>query len=113
MDGFAQDLNPKLAAELASAQHPTSLAILGSTSGLGAWHNLPSWYAISGADRVIDPDLQRFMAHRAQSAVVTFADASHAGGFTQYAALFVKLIEQEAQATAVPARSSSSAALGS
>jgi pimeloyl-ACP methyl ester carboxylesterase len=99
-DDFAQDLNPKLAGELASAQRPTSLAILGSTSGLGAWHNLPSWYAVSGADRVIDPGLQRVMAHRAQSAVVTFADASHAGGITHYAARFVKLIEQAAQATA-------------
>jgi pimeloyl-ACP methyl ester carboxylesterase len=98
-DDFAQDLNPTLAAELAAAQHPTSLAILGSTSGPGAWHNLPSWYAVSGADRVIDPDLQRFMAQRAQSTVVTFEDASHAGGFTHYAARFVKLIEQAVQAT--------------
>jgi pimeloyl-ACP methyl ester carboxylesterase len=97
-DDFAQDLNPKLAAGLAAAQHPTSLAILGSTSGPGAWHNLPSWYAVSGADRVVDPDLQRFMARRAQSTVVTFEDASHAGGFTHYAARFVKLIEQAGHA---------------
>ncbi|HEY2741678.1 MAG TPA: alpha/beta hydrolase [Gaiellaceae bacterium] len=98
-DDFAQDLNPKLAAELAAAQHPTSLAILGSTSGPGAWHSLPSWYAVSGADRVIDPDLQRFMARRAGSTVVTFEDASHAGGFTHYAARFVKLIEEAVHAT--------------
>jgi pimeloyl-ACP methyl ester carboxylesterase len=98
-DDFAQDLNPKLAAELAAAQHPTSLAILGSRSGPSAWHNLPSWYAVSGADRVIDPDLQRFMAQRAQSTVVNFEHASHAGGFTQYAGRFVKLIEQAVQAT--------------
>jgi pimeloyl-ACP methyl ester carboxylesterase len=98
-DDFAQDLNPKLAADMAAAQHPTSLAILGSTSGPGAWHTLPSWYAVSGADRVIDPDLQRFMAGRAGSTVVQFDDASHAGGFTHYATRFVKLIEQAAQAT--------------
>jgi pimeloyl-ACP methyl ester carboxylesterase len=98
-EDFAQDLNPRLAAELAAGQHPTSLAILGSTSGAGAWHSLPSWYAVSGADRVIDPALQQFMAQRAQARVVTFEHASHAGGFTHYAGRFVKLIEQAVQAT--------------
>jgi pimeloyl-ACP methyl ester carboxylesterase len=96
---FAQDLSPRLAAKFAAAQHPSSLAILGSTSGPGAWHNLPSWYAVSGADRIIDPNLQRFMGQRAESKVVTFDDASHAGGFTHYAARFVKLIEQAVGAT--------------
>src|SRR3954469_15543023 len=99
-DDFAQDLNPKLAAELAASQRPTSLAILGSPSGPGAWHSLPSWYAVSGADRVVDPDLQRFMAQRAGSTTIQFDDASHAGGYTHYATRFVKLIEQAAQATA-------------
>jgi pimeloyl-ACP methyl ester carboxylesterase len=96
---FAQDLNPKLADELAASQHPTSFAILGSVSGRGAWHNLPSWYAVSGADRVVDPDLQRFMAERAGSTTIQFDDASHAGGYTHYATRFVKLIEQAVQAT--------------
>jgi pimeloyl-ACP methyl ester carboxylesterase len=98
-DDFAQDLNPKLADEMAAAQHPTSFALLTSKSGRGAWHDLPSWYAVSGADRVIDPNLQRFMAKRAGSTVVQFDDASHAGGFTHYATRFVKLIEQAVQAT--------------
>jgi pimeloyl-ACP methyl ester carboxylesterase len=98
-DDFAQDLSPRLASELAAAQRPTSLAILGSTSGPGAWHSLPSWYAVSGADRVIDPALQRFMAQRAHSKVVTFEHASHAGGFTHHAARFANLIEQAARAT--------------
>jgi pimeloyl-ACP methyl ester carboxylesterase len=99
-DDFAQDLNPKLAAEMAASQHPTSLGILGGPSGTGAWHDLPSWYAVSAADRVIDPELQRFMAERAGSTVVQFDDASHAGGFTHYATRFVKLIEQAAVVTA-------------
>jgi len=99
-EDFAQDLNPKLAAEMAADQHPSSLAILGSPSARGAWHDLPSWYAVSAADRVIDPDLQRFMAQRAGSTTVQFDDASHAGGFTHYATRFVKLIEQAVEATA-------------
>jgi pimeloyl-ACP methyl ester carboxylesterase len=99
-EDLAQDLNAKLAAELAADQHPTSLAVLGAASGPGAWHTLPSWYAVSAADRVIDPALQRFMARRAGAATVVFDDASHAGGFTHYAGRFVKLIEQAVQATA-------------
>jgi pimeloyl-ACP methyl ester carboxylesterase len=98
-EDFAQDLNPTLAAELATSQRPTSLSILGSSSGPGAWHNLPSWYAVSGADRVVDPELQRFMAQRAGSTTIQFDDASHAGGYTHYATRFVKLIEQAAEAT--------------
>ena len=36
------------------------------------------------------------MAARAGSEVVTFNDASHAGGFTHYAARLVTLIEEAA-----------------
>jgi pimeloyl-ACP methyl ester carboxylesterase len=98
-DDFAQDLNPKLAASLAASQIPTSLDLLFTPSGPVGWHAVPSWYAVSGADRIIAPDLQRAMAARAGSTVVTFDDASHAGGFTHYATRFVKLIEQAAGAT--------------
>lgn len=98
-EDFAQDLNPKLAATLAAAQRPVSLEILFTPSGPVAWHDLPSWYAVSGADRVIDPALQRWMAQRAGATVVEFDDASHAGGFTHYDSRFVKLIEQAVEAT--------------
>jgi len=57
------------------------------------------WYAISGADRAIDPDLERCMAERAGSTTVQFDDASHVGGLTHYSARFVKLIEQATDAT--------------
>jgi pimeloyl-ACP methyl ester carboxylesterase len=98
-EDFAQDLNPKLAAQIAAQQRPSSLFIFGTPSGPGAWHALPSWYAVSGADRAIDPELQRFMAQRAGSTTVQFDDASHVGGLTHYRARFVKLIEQAIDAT--------------
>jgi pimeloyl-ACP methyl ester carboxylesterase len=97
---FAQELNPKLAAEITAQQRPTSVFVFGTPSEAGAWHDIPSWYAISGADRAIDPDLQVFMADRAGSTTVQFDDASHVGGLTHYSARFVKLIEQAADATA-------------
>ena len=98
-EDFAQDLNPKLGAEIAAEQRPTSLGLFVTPSGPAAWHALPSWYAVSGHDRAIDPALQRFMAQRAGSTTVQFAAASHVGGLTHYRARFVKLIEQAAQAT--------------
>src|SRR6478672_985720 len=97
---FAQDLNPKLGAEIAAQQRPTSLFLFGTPSGPAAWHALPSWYAVSGHDRAIDPALQRFMAQRAGSTTVQFSAASHVGGLTHYAARFVKLIEKAIDATA-------------
>jgi pimeloyl-ACP methyl ester carboxylesterase len=98
-EDFAQDLNPKLGAEIAAQQRPTSLGLFGTPSGPAAWHALPSWYAVSAHDRAIDPALQRFMAQRAGATTVEFAAASHVGGLTHYRARFVKLIEQAAQAT--------------
>jgi pimeloyl-ACP methyl ester carboxylesterase len=99
-EDFAQDLNPKLGAEIAAQQRPTSLGLFGTPSSFATWHVLPSWYAVSGHDRAIDPALQRFMAERAGSTTVRFAAASHVGGLTHYRARFVKLIEQAVKATA-------------
>jgi pimeloyl-ACP methyl ester carboxylesterase len=99
-DDFAQDLNPKLAAEIAAEQRPTSLLIFGTPSGPAAWHDVPSWYAVSDHDRAIDPALERFMAQRAGSTTVDFSAASHVGALTHYSARFVKLIEQAIDATA-------------
>jgi pimeloyl-ACP methyl ester carboxylesterase len=99
-EDFAQDLNPKLGAEIAAQQRPTSLGLFVTPSGPAAWHALPSWYAVSAHDRAIDPALQRFMAQRAASTTVRFAAASHVGGLTHYKARFVMLIEQAIKATA-------------
>jgi pimeloyl-ACP methyl ester carboxylesterase len=98
-EDFAQDLNPKLAAEIAADQRPSSLFLFGTASGPAAWHTIPSWYAVSAADRAIDPNLQRFMAQRAGSTTVQFDDASHVGGLTHYFARFTKLIEDAAETT--------------
>jgi pimeloyl-ACP methyl ester carboxylesterase len=97
---FCQDLSPKKAAELNAGQRPVGLGALTEESGPVAWRTLPSWYAISGQDLVIDPEAQAFMSARAGSTVVRFDDASHAGGYTHYASRFVKLIGEAVAATA-------------
>jgi pimeloyl-ACP methyl ester carboxylesterase len=93
---FAQDLSPNAAAALNAQQRAFNFPIFFTPSGPAAWHSLPTWYAVSGADRMIDPALERAMAARMGAHTVIFEDASHAGGFTHYAARFSNLIEQAA-----------------
>jgi len=93
---FAQDLSPMVAAALNAQQRAFNFPIFFTPSGPAAWHNLPTWYAVSGADRMIDPALERAMAARIGAHTEVFDDASHAGGFTHYASRFSKMIEQAA-----------------
>ena len=96
---FAQDLSPARAALLNAAQHPLNFPIVTTPSGPVGWHELPSWYAVSGADLMIDPAQERSMAGRAGAHVVEYPGASHAGGITRFADRFTSLIERAARAT--------------
>ena len=96
---FCQDLNPNLEATLNAEQIPLNFSIALTPSGPVAWHTLPSWYAISGKDLMIDPAEELFMAQRAGATTIVFPAASHAGGITHYATGFVKLIEEAVQQT--------------
>jgi pimeloyl-ACP methyl ester carboxylesterase len=42
-----------------------------------AWRSKPSWMLVAGADRTINPDLERWYAKRAKSHTVEVAGASH------------------------------------
>lgn len=95
---FAQDLSPKKAAVLNAGQQAVSLGTFFTPSGPAA--SLPSWYAVSADDLMIDPAQQRFMAQRVGATTIEIDDASHAGGYTHYAARFAKVIMTAAEATA-------------
>lgn len=97
---FAQDVPTAQATALNVAQQPTAFIPLFVTpSGPVAWHTVPSWYAVSGADRMIDPAQERFMAGRAHATTIEFPTASHIGGITVHADRFTELIEQAVDAT--------------
>jgi pimeloyl-ACP methyl ester carboxylesterase len=97
---FAQDLTPARAGLLDAAQRPLNFPIVTTPSGPVAWRSTPSWYAVSGSDRMIDPAEERWMANRAGARTIEFTDASHAGGITRYSAQFTALVEHAARATA-------------
>jgi len=97
---FAQDLPPGMAEALNDAQRPIAfIPVFVTRSGPVGWHTIPSWYQVSGADRMIDPNQERFMAARAGSTTIEFPTASHVGGITIYSMQFTQLIERAVEAT--------------
>ncbi|MBA2933895.1 alpha/beta hydrolase [Sphingomonas sp. CGMCC 1.13654] len=61
---FAPDLPRAKARALYAAQWPFRKTLTTGRAMNAAWRSKPSFYAVSTQDRVIDPDLQRFMAKR-------------------------------------------------
>ena len=97
---FAQDLSAGRAKALNDAQRPIAfIPVFVPPSGPVGWHTIPSWYQVSGADRMIDPNEERFMAARAGSTTIEFPTASHVGGIVIYATQFTQLIQRAVEAT--------------
>jgi pimeloyl-ACP methyl ester carboxylesterase len=61
---FAQDIPVAQARVLAAVQKPIAARSFTDPAGPPAWKALPSWFLVSTEDRMINPDLERFMAAR-------------------------------------------------
>lgn len=72
---FAGDLPADQARAYYAVQQPMARAITSAKTSVAAWHDKPSWYAISTEDRTINPDLQRFMAKRMSAHTVELASS--------------------------------------
>lgn len=79
---YAHDMTVNRANFLAASQVPVSTVFLGTPSTYAAWHQKPSYGIVATGDRVINPDLQRWMYKRA-GAKVTEIVASHAVHISQ------------------------------
>lgn len=78
-EDFAADLPLAQARFMADAQIPTADEVFHAVVQNPAWKSKPSWYMIAAADRIINPNLERFYAKRTQSRkVVEIKDGSHA-----------------------------------
>jgi len=75
---FMQDVTPADARALAVTQQPLAATILGTKVGRPAWRMLPSWYLVSGDDRMIHPDAERAMAARMGAITTIVRGAGHA-----------------------------------
>src|SRR4030088_1849665 len=75
---FAADLSAEQAAFMARAQVPNFADNFKAVITAAAWRTKPSWPLVAGADRTINPDLERWYATRANSHKVEVSGASHA-----------------------------------
>jgi pimeloyl-ACP methyl ester carboxylesterase len=95
---FAPDVPARMAARMATAQRPVSLAAGQEKSTAPAWKTIPSWYLIGRQDEVINPDAQRFMAKRA-NAHTTAINSSHVS-YISHPATVTRLILRAARKVA-------------
>src|SRR6516165_5757066 len=93
---FAADAPKPVARFMAISQVPVAGEAFGAKATVAAWKQKPSYAVISKQDRMINPDLERFMAKRAQSQVIELP-GSHAI-FLSHAREVAALIEKAATA---------------
>src|SRR5271165_3574649 len=74
---FAADVPADQAALMARSQVLNFADNFSATIANAAWRTKPSWMLVAGADRTINPDLERWYATRANSHKVEVAGASH------------------------------------
>ncbi|OQP52833.1 hydrolase [Niastella yeongjuensis] len=74
---FAADVPKATANFMANAQVPTADAGFHAIIHNPAWKKKPSWYLVAKSDRIINPDLERLYAKRANSTTVEITGASH------------------------------------
>jgi pimeloyl-ACP methyl ester carboxylesterase len=74
---FAADLSAEQAAFMARSQVLNFADNFKAVITTAAWKSKPSWMLVAGADRTINPDLERWYAARAKSHTVEVAGASH------------------------------------
>jgi pimeloyl-ACP methyl ester carboxylesterase len=73
---FANGVDAKTAKVLYAVQGPTAATLFGERTTAAAWHDKPSFYAVSKQDHTIDPDLERFLAKRMNATTIEI-DAGH------------------------------------
>jgi len=77
LNDFANGVDPVVARQLYAVQAPISTTLFaGAKTTVAAWRTKPSFYAVSKADRTINPDLERFMASRMKATTIEI-DAGH------------------------------------
>ena len=101
-ESFAQDVDPVQARIMAAVQKPLAASIFADRATQAAWKTKPSWYLLSENDRIINPDLERFMANRLGAKKVVSIPSDHAS-LVSHPAEVAQLIMDAANSTAINA----------
>ena len=97
---FSADLPVQLATFMAHSQVFNAAVNFQFVITRPAWREKPSWMVVAGADRIINPDLERFYAARAGSKTIEVAGASHSV-FISHPQEVADVIERAARARSV------------
>jgi len=74
---FAADLPVEQAEFQARSQIPTAATVFSTPMRAAAWKTKPSWGIVATADKIINPDLERWYYARAKSQTTEIHGASH------------------------------------
>jgi pimeloyl-ACP methyl ester carboxylesterase len=74
---FAADVPESVAYFMSISQAPIAAESFSAKTSVAAWSQKPSYAVVSTHDRMINPDLERFMATRAKSQTIEL-QGSHA-----------------------------------
>ncbi|MDT0477508.1 alpha/beta hydrolase [Streptomyces sp. DSM 41014] len=74
----AADVPADVTRVLAATQRPLAASAFTETAAAAAWRTRPSWALVAGADRAVNPEVERFGARRAGATTVEIEGASHA-----------------------------------
>jgi pimeloyl-ACP methyl ester carboxylesterase len=94
---YAADVSPSDAQFMADSQQQLAEKALGAPVSVAAWRTKPSYAILTTQDRVVSPQLQRWMYQRS-NAKVTEVNASHAV-FISQPAIVAQVIETAANQT--------------
>ncbi|MFB7265722.1 alpha/beta hydrolase [Streptomyces nojiriensis] len=95
---FAADLPASTTRVMQATRRPFSAQSFEDTTQQAAWHTIPSWGLVAGADKAIPPALERFEYQRAGATVVEVPGASHVAMISN-PKITATLIERAAEAT--------------
>ncbi|GGF24716.1 alpha/beta hydrolase [Aliidongia dinghuensis] len=73
---FAGDVPAKRALALYATQQPTAASLFAERTDAAAWHDKPTFYAVSTQDQTISPEFERFLAKRMHAKTIE-VPASH------------------------------------
>ena len=77
LNSFAEDLPTGTAKVLWASQRPAAMSAFTTPSAAAAWQTIPSWYVIGTADKIITPQSELIMAHRAHAHILMVPGGSH------------------------------------
>ncbi len=75
---FCADVENEEARAIAAEQKPIAMRCFADKVTTAGWKNLPCWYQISYDDKMIAPELEKFMAERMNAKKIIHINASHA-----------------------------------